>query len=126
MTVFNFNVLHFSSTIKHNNMIVLFDLEEEKFFYYGSNLNDVGYKVNYSGWYHHTQILALYNFVRTMFPVIDMVELYNLDIDDKVYNRLSYHFIKKMMTDSKRFWSSYDIHIDIYFYFGMLAPIVKG
>lgn len=98
-----FKVLHIIELNEDNKkdmqMYILWDIEEQKFFYYGTRNNDsdlIQYN-EYSGNYDNYQINNFVSFLDyIMDPKSDKTtELYDIFIDENEYNELSYFDIKQ-------------------------------
>uniref|UniRef100_A0A6C0I1Z6 Uncharacterized protein n=1 Tax=viral metagenome TaxID=1070528 RepID=A0A6C0I1Z6_9ZZZZ len=98
-----FKVLHIIELNEDNKkdmqMYILWDIEEQKFFYYGTRNNEcdlIQYN-EYSGNYDNYQINNFVSFLDyIMDPKSDKTtELYDIFIDENEYNELSYFDIKQ-------------------------------
>jgi hypothetical protein len=85
-----------------SHIIVLYDPEEESFFYYGTRQRHVGDKyVTYSGAYHYTRGNALVNFLKQIlngFQEVITYEFHDVYIQQSEYRTLDFFKLREKIS----------------------------
>jgi len=130
-----FNILYFTEynedDIKDNSIIILYDIEEESYYYYGTrNRNDVKKKyIDYKGSYSYYKKDAFTLFLELLMDnVISSItmEFHQIEIKEEDYDSLNYYKLKNELSQytelfayDKRNESAYNISK----YLDLLVPI---
>ena len=113
-----FNIFYFKEHVQNksdldvdNQFIILYDENDENFYYYGTRNRENQKKyINYSGKYHYTRLNEFIQFIDILidgFQQVITTELHQIDIQLYEYEYMNFQYLKKKLSSSTEL-SAYD------------------